>query len=83
MPLETDISIVHAVISGPFETPYEGGFFHFVIRFGPNYPFAPPRVRFMTTGGGQVDFNPNLYRDGKVPTARPLFTGVLTVKGTE
>ena len=60
------VSQLHALITGPFDTPYEGGLFHFVIRFPPNYPLVPPRVAFMTTGGGTVRFNPNLYRNGKV-----------------
>ena len=57
---------IHAIITGPFDTPYEGGLFHFLIRFPPNYPFSPPRVKFLTTGGGRVRFNPNLYQNGKV-----------------
>ena len=60
------VSQLHALITGPFDTPYEGGLFHFVIRFPPNYPLVPPRVAFMTTSGGTVRFNPNLYRNGKV-----------------
>lgn len=66
IPSEDNITIIHALITGPFDTPYEGGLFHFLIRFPPNYPFAPPRVRFLTTGGGRVRFNPNLYQNGKV-----------------
>lgn len=65
-PLDEDVTTIHVLISGSFETPYEGGFFHFVIRCPPNYPFRPPRVRLLTTGGGAVRFNPNLYADGKV-----------------
>lgn len=57
---------IHALVTGPFDTPYEGGLFQFLIRFPPNYPFAPPRVKFLTTGGGLVRFNPNLYQNGKV-----------------
>ena len=57
---------IHALITGPFDTPYEGGFFYFMIRCPPDYPIRPPRVKLMTTGGGQVRFNPNLYRNGKV-----------------
>lgn len=57
---------LHAMITGPFDTPYEGGFFHFYIRFPPTYPLVSPRVKFMTTGGGTVRFNPNLYQNGKV-----------------
>ncbi|XP_071942864.1 ubiquitin-conjugating enzyme E2 Z-like [Antedon mediterranea] len=63
---EENITKVHALITGPFDTPYEGGFFHFFIRFPPNYPIHPPRVKLLTTGGGQVRFNPNLYKSGKV-----------------
>ena len=57
---------MNCLIVGPFDTPYEGGFFHFVIRFGPEYPLQPPRVRFLTTSNGTVRFNPNLYSNGKV-----------------
>ncbi|XP_038077835.1 ubiquitin-conjugating enzyme E2 Z-like isoform X1 [Patiria miniata] len=63
---EEDITKVHALITGPFDTPYEGGFFHFLIRFPPDYPIRPPRVKLVTTGEGKVRFNPNLYRNGKV-----------------
>jgi ubiquitin-conjugating enzyme E2 Z len=66
VPNEDDITTIHALVTGPFDTPYEGGLFHFLIRFPPNYPFAPPRVKFLTTGGGSVRFNPNLYQNGKV-----------------
>lgn len=63
---EEDITKVHALITGPFDTPYEGGFFHFMIRFPPDYPHKPPRVKLLTTGHNQVRFNPNLYHSGKV-----------------
>ncbi len=41
---------IHALITGPFDTPYEGGFFYFLIRCPPDYPIRPPRVKLMTTG---------------------------------
>ncbi|XP_785296.3 ubiquitin-conjugating enzyme E2 Z [Strongylocentrotus purpuratus] len=63
---EEDITRVHALITGPFDTPYEGGFFHFFVKFPPDYPIRPPRIKLMTTGDGSVRFNPNLYRSGKV-----------------
>ncbi|XP_054270922.1 ubiquitin-conjugating enzyme E2 Z-like [Macrosteles quadrilineatus] len=63
---EQDITLVHCLLVGPDKTPYEGGFFYFIVRFPPNYPIAPPKVKLMTTGGSKVRFNPNLYRDGKV-----------------
>ncbi|XP_070549691.1 ubiquitin-conjugating enzyme E2 Z-like [Ptychodera flava] len=66
VPDKDDITKVHALITGPFDTPYEGGFFHFLIRFPPDYPIRPPRVKLITTGDGKVLFYPNLYRNGKV-----------------
>lgn len=66
VPEEENLFRVHSLIIGPFDTPYEGGFFHFLVRFGPQYPLHPPRVRLLTTGGGTVRFNPNLYKNGKV-----------------
>lgn len=61
-----NITKVHALIVGPFDTPYEGGFFYFLIRCPPDYPIRAPRCRLMTTGNNTVRFNPNLYRNGKV-----------------
>lgn len=43
-----------------------GGFFYFTISCPSNYPNEPPKVKFHTTGGGTVRFNPNLYANGKV-----------------
>ncbi|KAL1443439.1 hypothetical protein MTO96_007517 [Rhipicephalus appendiculatus] len=65
-PEERDLTRVHALIVGPDGTPYEGGFFHFFMKFPANYPVNPPRVRIMTTDAGRVRFNPNLYANGKV-----------------
>uniref|UniRef100_A0A8C5SBY6 Ubiquitin-conjugating enzyme E2 Z n=1 Tax=Laticauda laticaudata TaxID=8630 RepID=A0A8C5SBY6_LATLA len=58
--------LIHALITGPFDTPYEGGFFLFLFRCPPDYPIHPPRVKLMTTGNNTVRFNPNFYRNGKV-----------------
>ncbi|XP_065335565.1 ubiquitin-conjugating enzyme E2 Z-like [Cloeon dipterum] len=66
VPDEKDMTMVHAVITGTDNTPYEGGLFYFVIRFPPNYPIEAPKVKFMTTAAGTVRFNPNLYSNGKV-----------------
>ncbi|XP_061192388.1 ubiquitin-conjugating enzyme E2 Z-like [Saccostrea echinata] len=66
VPHKEDMTVIHALITGPFDTPYEGGFFYFIIRCPPDYPIRPPRVKLMTTGDNQVRFNPNLYKNGKV-----------------
>ena len=42
------------------------GFFYFVLHCPDDYPHSPPKVRLLTTGGGAVRFNPNLYANGKV-----------------
>ena len=57
---------VKSLIVGPEGTPYEGGLFEFDIFCGPQYPDQPPKVQFRTTGGGIINFNPNLYPKGKV-----------------
>ncbi|TRY89997.1 hypothetical protein DNTS_001710 [Danionella cerebrum] len=61
-----DMTKIHALITGPFDTPYEGGFFLFLFRCPPDYPIHPPRVKLITTGHNTVRFNPNFYRSGKV-----------------
>lgn len=66
VPDESNFMIIHAIIVGPMETPYEGGFFYFVVVCTPEYPIKPPVVKFMTTDGGKVRFNPNLYNNGRV-----------------
>ena len=40
------------------------GLFLFDIALPPAYPSIPPNVKFLTTGGGRVRFNPNLYAEG-------------------
>ena len=41
----------HFVINGPSATPYEGGQYHGVLRFPPEYPYKPPAVMMMTPNG--------------------------------
>lgn len=66
LPNPNDITRLQAIVTGPFDTPYEGGFFLFYIRCPPDYPLKPPRVKLLTTGLGRVRFNPNFYKSGKV-----------------
>jgi len=59
------IKNIKAMIVGPKDTPYENGFYFFDINFENDYPFTPPKVKFLTYESG-VRFNPNLYTNGKV-----------------
>jgi ubiquitin-conjugating enzyme E2 Z len=62
---EEDMLKGYAMIIGPPETPYSGGFYLFEFDFPTNYPFAPPKVNYLTNNG-EIRFNPNLYKNGKV-----------------
>lgn len=52
---------VRCVVTGPQDTPYEGGLFVFDVYFPPGYPNVPPLMVLETTGQGRARFNPNLY----------------------
>jgi len=62
---ETNIMKGYAMIVGPVETPYFGGFYFFEFTYPYNYPHSPPKVNYCTNDG-IVCFNPNLYKNGKV-----------------
>ena len=64
--LTLDSCHAQALVVGPDETPYANGIFVFDISLPADYPHAPPAVHLLTTGGGRVRFNPNLYNCGKV-----------------
>lgn len=55
----------YAMIIGPPDTPYFGGFYLFQFVFPFDYPFSPPQVTYFTNDG-HTRFNPNLYTNGKV-----------------
>eukprot|EP00357_Protocruzia_adherens_P022751 CAMPEP_0115037534 /NCGR_PEP_ID=MMETSP0216-20121206/42858_1 /TAXON_ID=223996 /ORGANISM="Protocruzia adherens, Strain Boccale" /LENGTH=387 /DNA_ID=CAMNT_0002417737 /DNA_START=159 /DNA_END=1322 /DNA_ORIENTATION=+ len=55
-----------AVIFGAHDTPYAHGGFLYDIFVEESYPDVPPKVNIMTTGGGTLRFNPNLYESGLV-----------------
>jgi ubiquitin-conjugating enzyme E2 Z len=55
----------YALIVGPEDTPYFGGYYFFEFNFPTDYPFSPPVVKYMTNDGF-TRFNPNLYKCGKV-----------------
>lgn len=62
---DTNMMKGYAMIVGPSETPYFGGFYFFELSFPNNYPYEPPTVKYWTNGQN-IRFNPNLYTNGKV-----------------
>ena len=62
---DTDMTKGYAMIVGPSDTPYFGGYYFFILDYPIDYPFSPPKVTYMTNDG-ITRFNPNLYKCGKV-----------------
>ena len=62
---DSDMTKGYAMIVGPSDTPYFGGYYFFKFDYPCDYPFAPPKVTYMTNDG-TTRFNPNLYKCGKV-----------------
>jgi ubiquitin-conjugating enzyme E2 Z len=62
---DTDMLKGYAMIVGPSETPYFGGFYFFEINYPTDYPHSPPKIKYCTNGN-RIRFNPNLYTCGKV-----------------
>jgi ubiquitin-conjugating enzyme E2 J2 len=50
-PSESNILEWHYILTGPPDTPYEGGQFWGTLVFPSNYPFAPPAIRMHTPSG--------------------------------
>jgi ubiquitin-conjugating enzyme E2 Z len=62
---DADMLKGYAMIIGPEETPYFGGFYFFEFTYPKDYPHSPPKVKYCTNGN-KIRFNPNLYTCGKV-----------------
>ena len=56
---EENMLEAHAMIIGPKNTLYEGGYLFFNITFPKNYPYSPPDVSYVSRGN--VRIHPNLY----------------------
>ena len=56
---EENILEAKAMIVGPKDSLYEGGFMFFNIRFPKNYPYAPPDITYVSRSN--VRMHPNIY----------------------
>jgi len=50
-PLSSDILEWHYVVTGPENTPYEGGYYHGKLVFPGDFPFKPPAIYMITPNG--------------------------------
>jgi ubiquitin-conjugating enzyme E2 J2 len=50
-PSESNILEWHYILTGPPDTPYDGGQYWGTLVFPPDYPFAPPAIRMHTPSG--------------------------------
>ena len=55
----------YAILIGPSDTIYRYGAYIFEFTFPTNYPYSPPKLKYLTNDG-ITRFHPNLYRNGKV-----------------
>ena len=66
-----------AVIIGPEDTPYENGIFKLEVKFPNEYPFRPPKIKFITRV-----YHPNINNKGEIciDILRDKWSSALTLR---
>jgi len=92
-PLETNYLHAHFLLSGEifYDTPFEGGVYHGVLKFPNNYPMKPPSVIIRTPSGrfqperkicfSLSDFHPELWNP--MWSIRTILTGLVSFMNSE
>ncbi|KAG5366334.1 Ubiquitin-conjugating enzyme E2 6 [Yarrowia sp. B02] len=85
-PAENNLLEWHYLITGPPNTPYEGGQYHGVLLFPSEYPFKPPGIKMITPSGRFVpntrlclsisDYHPDTWNPAW--TVSTILTGLLS-----
>ena len=72
-----DLYLWSGIILGPKDTPYEDGIFKLDIKIPKEYPFRPPKVKFITK-----IYHPNINSKGDIclDILRDKWTPALTIK---
>ena len=61
LPNDDDLYVWHVAIFGPPDTPYQGGYFRAKMSFPLDYPYSPPKMKFLFPL-----LHPNVYSDGEL-----------------
>ncbi|CDR38464.1 CYFA0S02e01970g1_1 [Cyberlindnera fabianii] len=85
-PRDDNILEWHYIITGPPETPYQGGQYHGTLIFTSDYPYKPPAIRMVTPSGRFVpnqrlclsisDYHPESWNPSW--TVETILTGLLS-----
>ncbi|PVF91933.1 UBC-like protein [Serendipita vermifera] len=86
VPDEKNILNWHYLVRGPPDSPYNGGEYHGMIMFPPEYPFKPPGIKMFTPSGRFVpdkkicfsmsDFHPGTWNPAW--SVATILTGLLS-----
>lgn len=60
-PKDDQLSSLSASVMGPEDSPYKGGLFQLEIQIPDNYPYEPPRIKFLTPV-----YHPNIDKTGLI-----------------